>query len=45
MMTALIVGIVLGALLGFWGGRLWAEAARARHDMRQTWSARRRYRS
>ena len=44
MATALIIGVVLGVALGFAVGRRWAEQARARHDMRQVWSGRRRYR-
>ena len=44
MGTALIIGLILGAVLGFAVGRRWAEQARARHDMRQVWSGRRRYR-
>ena len=45
MLTMLIVGAVLGGLLGFHLGRFCADAARARHDMAQTWRGRRRYRS
>ena len=44
MGTALIVVLVLGVVLGFVIGRRWAELARARHDMRQVWAGRRRYR-
>lgn len=44
MATMLIVGLVLGVILGFALGRRWAEMGRARHDMRQVWSGRRRYR-
>ena len=45
MVTMLIVGVVLGAIGGFHLGRWCADAARARHDMAQTWRGRRRYRS
>jgi hypothetical protein len=44
MLTALIVGVVLGLMLGFAAGRRWAERARALYDMRQVWAGRRRYR-
>lgn len=44
VLTALIVGIVAGVLLGWWLGRRAAEMGRARHDMRQTWQGRGRYR-
>lgn len=44
VMTALIVGLVVGVVLGCWLGRRAAEMARARHDMRQAWQGRTRYR-
>lgn len=45
MITMLLIGVGIGGFLGFHGGRWCADAARARHDMTQTWRGRRRYRS
>ena len=44
MMTALIVGLVIGVLVGHYLGRRHAEVARARSDMRSTWRNRSSYR-
>lgn len=44
VLTALIVGVVLGLLVGSYLGRWRAEVGRARADMRQSWRSRHRYR-
>ena len=41
--TLWLMGAV-GAVLGFFAGRTWAEFRRARVDMRGIWNGRRRYR-
>ncbi len=44
MSPELAVGLVLGGAVGIALGRVWAENARARHDMKKTWRDRRDYR-
>lgn len=44
MDPALALGLLLGGAAGFAAGRIWAENARARHDMAKTWRERRNYR-
>lgn len=39
-----VIVLLIGALVGFFLGRSWAEWRRARFDMRQVWNGRRRYR-
>ncbi|MGH3925666.1 MAG: hypothetical protein ACRDTT_22875 [Pseudonocardiaceae bacterium] len=40
----ILVWILLGAVGGFYLGRVWAENARATHDMKRMWASRRAYR-
>ena len=42
-LEALVIGLVV-AIVGFVGGRWWAEVRRARFDMRRTWKTRKNYR-
>lgn len=43
-MTAEVLLLATGGLVGFWLGRWWAEAGRARFDMRRAWTGRKTYR-
>ncbi len=40
----LAAGLVIGGLAGIGVGRVWAENARARHDLAKTWAERKNYR-
>ncbi len=44
MMEVILVWILLGAVGGFYAGRMWAENTRASHDMKRAWNARQDYR-
>lgn len=43
-MEIILVWILIGAVGGFYLGRMWAEDARATHDMKRIWDSRRSYR-
>lgn len=43
-MDVILVWILLGGAVGFYLGRVWAEHARATHDMKRVWEGQQVYR-
>lgn len=43
--ATILVSMGIGSIGGFFVGRVWAEIARARHDMHRVWEGRKAYRS
>lgn len=44
MTTTILLSVLIGGAGGFQLGRIWAENARASHDMNRVWNSRRDYR-
>ena len=44
MTTEMWLTMGVGAVIGFFAGRIWAEIRRARHDMNRIWRSLRNYR-
>lgn len=45
MTTALIVGVIIGLVVGYWAGIVRAEVGVARSQMKRTWSGRNSWRN